>query len=429
MNERLLQFIWQFRYFNQSSLHTTDGKYLQIIHPGNLNRDEGPDFSEARIKIGNTTWVGNIELHINASHWKQHNHSSDKNYDNIILHVVWINDKEISDNNHQPIATLELQSLVPKIMLQRFELLMQTADTIPCAFALPVLNELGWLSWKERLIAERMQQRSNLIMQWLKQCNNNWEEVFWISLCRSFGMKVNADVFEEIARTVTVNLLAKHKNQIHQLEALLLGQAGLLNENFDDDYALMLQREYAFFSKKYGLQPANKQPAFLRMRPSNFPTLRLAQLAMLVHTSNHLFSKIRSAKTGNEIFQWFDVTANDFWNYHYTLKDETAYQPKALGRSFIHHVIINAIIPVLFAYAIHKHENIWKDTSLNWLMELEPERNAITKQWKRYRIINKNALDSQSLIHLTNNYCNKKKCLDCAVGVKLLRVGDQHVNI
>jgi uncharacterized protein DUF2851 len=421
MNERLLQFIWQFRYFNQTSLQTADGKELQIIYPGVLNYNSGPDFSEAKIKINNTIWVGNIELHIYASGWKEHGHSSDKNYDNIILHVVWINDVEIFDNHQQQLATLELQSLVPKIMLQRFAHLMQTTDEIPCAFALPVLNEVGWLSWKERLIAERLTEKSALVLRLLEQCNNNWEETFWISLCRSFGMKVNADVFEDIAKTITVNLLAKHKNSIQQLEALLIGQAGLLNENFEDDYAVMLKKEYAFLSKKYALKPLNKQPDFLRMRPSNFPTLRLAQLAMLIYQSNHLFSKIKSVKNASEIFQWFDVTANDFWNYHYTLKDEAAYLPKNIGKAFIQHIIINAIVPVLFAYGINKNEDAWKEKALNFLIELSPEQNAITKNWKAHQVSNKNALESQALIHLKNNYCDKKKCLDCAVGVKLLK--------
>ena len=421
MNERLLQFVWQFRYYNHSSLHTTDGKSLQIIHPGILNRNSGPDFSEAKIKIDDTTWVGNVELHVCASDWHRHHHSSDKNYSNIILHVVWNNDEAIYDDIGQTLTTLEMQSLVAKVTLQRFEHLMQTADGIPCAFALPVLNEVSWLSWKERLVAERLQQKSGLIIQWLKEYDNNWEEVFWISLSRSFGMKVNAELFEQIAKTIPVNLLAKHKNQIHQLEALLLGQAGLLNEDLEDDYAILLKKEYNFLSKKYGLKAFNKQPDFLRMRPSNFPTLRLAQLAMLVHQSNHLFSKIKSAGKLNEIFKWFDITANDFWHYHYTLTDEAVYKQKSIGRSFIQHIIINAIVPVLFAYALHKNENAWHERSLNWLIELEPELNNITRQWKKYGVDNKNALHSQALIHLKNNYCNKKKCLDCAVGVKLFR--------
>ncbi len=421
MNERLLQFIWQFRYFDQSSLLTYDGQPIQIINPGNLNRDSGPDFSAAKIKIDDTLWVGNVELHVCASHWHNHKHSADTNYSNIILHVVWVNDEDIFDNNHYKIPTLELQSSVTKIMLERFNHLMLTADVIPCAFALPVLNEVAWLSWKEKLIAERLHEKSSLIKQWLALTNNNWEEVFWISLCRSFGMKVNADVFEQIAKTVPVMLLAKHKNQIHQLEALLLGQAGLLDEAFDDDYATMLQKEYLFLSKKYSLHPVNKKPAFLRMRPSNFPTLRLVQLAMLVHQSNHLFSTIKSAKRAADIFRWFDVTANDFWNYHYTLKDETAHHPKTLGKDFIKHIIINTVVPVLFTYGIEKKEDAFKEKALNILMELEPEQNAITTQWKKRGVTNQNALHSQALIFLKNNYCNKKLCLECAVGVKLLK--------
>ncbi|MBV9963918.1 MAG: DUF2851 family protein [Parafilimonas sp.] len=421
MNERLLQFIWQFRYFNQTSLCAVDGRTVQIIHPGILNRNSGPDFSEARIKIDNTTWIGNIELHVYASDWQQHKHSLDKNYDNVILHVVWINDKTILGSNLQPITTLELQSLVPKIILQRFEKLMSSADSIPCDFALPVLDEIAWLAWKERLIAERLTEKSTYIIRWLELTNNNWEEVFWISLCRSFGMKVNADFFEEIAKNISVNLLAKHKNQIHQLEALLLGQAGLLNEKFEDDYAIMLQKEYQFLSKKYSLKANHTQPAFLRMRPSNFPTLRLAQLAMLVFQSNHLFSKIKSAHKVNELFQWFDVTANDFWNYHYTLKDEAAYRSKTIGASFIQLVIINTIAPVLFAYGMNRNEDAWKDKAIDFLTALQPEQNRITKQWKVLGVSNKNALESQALIHLKNNYCNSKNCLSCAVGVKLLR--------
>jgi hypothetical protein len=421
MNERLLQFIWQFKHFNQSSLLTTDGNTLQILNGGSLNRDSGPDFSGAKIKIDDTTWVGNIELHVCASHWHQHKHAGDSNYGNIILHVVWMNDEDIFDSNHNKIPALELQSRVAKITLEHFNRLMQTADTIPCAFALPVLNEVGWLSWKERLIAERLHEKSNLITQWLATCTQNWEEVFWISLCRSFGMKVNADIFEQIAKTIPVTLLSKHKNQIHQLEALLLGQAGLLDEIFEDDYAVMLQKEYRFLSRKYKLQPVNKKPAFLRMRPSNFPTLRLAQLAMLVHQSNHLFSTIRSAKRANDILKCFDVTANDFWNYHYTLKDETAYQPKKPGKDFIRHIIINTIAPVLFTYGVLKNEEPVKEKALDFLMELEPEQNAVIAQWKKHGVTNQNALHSQALIFLTNNYCNKKLCLECAVGVKLLK--------
>ena len=416
-----MQFIWQFQYFNRAFLATTDEQLLQIIHPGFLNKNAGPDFSEAKIKIDNTTWIGNIELHVKSSDWHLHKHAADKNYHNIILHVVWLNDADIKDENNHAMPTLELQSLVAKMLLQKFEILMQSNDFIPCSFALPVLNEMSWLSWKERLIVERLEAKSLLIKEWLHQSNNSWEEVFWRSLARSFGMKVNADSFEAMAKTLSINLLSKHKNQIHQLECLLLGQSGLLDNEFEDDYAIMLQKEYQFLSKKYSLKPINKKPAFLRMRPPNFPTIRLAQLAMLVHQSSHLFSKIKTANTANDVFQWFDVMPNDFWNYHYTLTDEVAYQPKQFGRNFIQHIIINSIAPVFFCYGIIHNEHAWKEKAVNWLMQLLPEENSIIKQWKKYKVEVKNAFDTQALIYLKNNYCDDKKCLQCAVGAKLLK--------
>ncbi len=421
MNERLLQFIWQFQYLNHTSLSTTDEHSLQIIHPGNPNYNAGPDFSEAKIIIDNTTWIGNVELHINASHWLEHNHTKNKNYNNIILHVVWLHDVDIKDANGNNFPTLELQSLVAKVLLQKFERLMNTTEFIPCSFALPVLNDVSWLAWKERLIAERLEIKSASVIQSLQLLNNNWEEVFWQTLTRSFGMKVNADAFEAIAKTLSINILSKHKNQVNQLEALLLGQADLLNVEATDNYAIMLQKEYKFLANKYQLKPIKRSPDFLRMRPNNFPTIRLAQLAMLVHQSSHLFSKIKTTEDRNKIFQWFDLKANDFWNYHYTLTDETVYHPKPLGRLFIQHIIINAIVPVLFAYGLFRNEYAWKDKAVNWLMQLQPEQNIITKQWKLHNVENKNAFDSQSLIHLKNNYCNYKKCLDCAVGTKLLK--------
>lgn len=421
MNERLLQFIWQFQYLNHAFLTTTDGKVLQVIHPGVLNKNGGPDFSEAKIKIDNTTWAGNIELHVKSSQWLQHNHTNDKNYNNVILHVVWLFDKEIKDVNGNNIPTLELQSLVAKITLEKFERLMTTQEFIPCSFSLPVLNNVSWLAWKERLVIERLEKKSELIIHDLQRANDHWEEVFWQSLARSFGMKVNAESFEEIAKTLSVNILSKHKNQVNQLESLLLGQANLLDAISEDTYTIMLQKEYKFLATKYQLKPINRKPDFLRMRPNNFPTLRLAQLAMLINQSSHLFSKIKTAEHCNEIFQWFDITANDFWNYHYTLSDEKSYQPKPLGKTFIQHIIINAIAPVFFAYGLVRNEHVWKDKAVSWLMHLQPEQNTITKQWKLHKVENKTAFDSQALIHLKNNYCNFKKCLDCAVGTKLLR--------
>lgn len=421
MNERLLQFIWQFQYFNKAQLTTVDGTLLTILHPGRLNIDQGPDFSEAKIKLGNTTWVGNIEIHVNASQWNEHKHNGDPNYSNIILHVVWINDVQINDKNGAAFPTLELQPLVPKIMLQHYDQLMQSKGFVPCEDQLPVLSEMGWLAWKERLVAERLERKATVVLELLKQANNHWEEVFWWMLARNFGMKVNAAAFEQMAKSIPVNVLAKHKYQLNQLEAVLFGQSLLLNGHFKEDYPKLLQREYKFLSTKYNLKQINKAPDFLRMRPANFPTVRLAQLAALVFKSTHLFSRVLEIETIEQLYALLDVTANDYWHYHYLFDELTEYKLKNLGQTMMDNIIINTIVPVLFAYGMYHKNQAAKDKAVYYLSGLSAESNAITKQWRSRDVVNKNALDSQALIELKNNYCNEKRCLSCAVGNRLLK--------
>ncbi len=410
MNEQLLQFIWQFQYFNKNNLVTTDGTKLKIIYPGQSNTNQGPDFSAAKIELANTVWAGNIEIHTHASDWHRHKHTEDNNYSNIILHVVWQNDLIVKDLNNYLIPTLQLEPLVPKVMLKQYEHLMHSKGFIPCENYLPVLSEVSWLAWKERLVVERLKRKSEIVLSYFQLSNNNWEEVFWRLLAKNFGMKVNAELFEQIAKTIPVTILAKHKNQINQLEALLLGQAGLLTQYFKEDYPGLLQREYKFLSVKYQLKSTGRTPDFLRMRPANFPTVRLAQLAMLVHTSTHLFSRILEINDINELRKLLDVTANDYWHYHYRFDEETTYKPKVLGRLTIDNIIINTIIPVLFAYGSHCNLHQWKEKCIQYLMQLQPEQNAITKQWKNRHVLNENALDSQALLELKNNYCNLKYC-------------------
>jgi len=420
ISERLLQFIWQFQYFNKNELNTIDGESLQIIYAGNYNTNQGPDFLEAKIKIGNTLWIGNIELHLNANDWFAHQHSGDKNFSNIILHVVWINDAVIKDINGKSLPTLELQPLVSNMGLRKYQQLMQSQGLIPCEKYLPVLSEIGWLSWKERLIVERLQHKSIIVLQHVNQSGQNWEQVFWWLLARNFGMKVNAEIFEEIARGISVTILAKHKNQIHQLEALLLGQAGLLNESFQEDYPKLLLREYRFLQKKYQLIASTIQPAFLRMRPANFPTVRLAQLAMLVNQSTHLFSKIKNTEDVLEVKKLLNVTANDYWHYHYRFNELTDYKPKQFGAQMIDNIIINTVVPVLFAYGIFADEQQWKNKAIRWINEISPEINSTTKAWKKFGVNNNSALESQALLELKKYYCDEKLCLNCAVGNKLL---------
>lgn len=416
MNERLLQFIWQFQYYNKQYLLTDEGEPLQVMHAGIFNRNQGPDFLNAAIKIGSTTWAGNIELHVKASDWNKHRHTSDLNYRNVILHVVWENDLSIEQS-----STLSLKDKIPKILLERYEQLMQDSFKRSCRSFLPAISQIAWFSWKERLVAERLERKSKRVTELVNKTRQHWEEVLWWMIAANFGIKVNSEAFEATAMSIPVNILAKHKNQVIQLEALLLGQTNLLNGEYKDDYPKMLQKEYKFLKNKYSLTSHNILPHFLRMRPANFPTIRLAQLAMLVNHSSHLFSKIKEMETVKEIKELLGVTANDYWHYHYTFDELTAHHPKHLGSQMGDNIIINTIAPVLFAYGSFSGQDVYKDKAVRWLQQVQAERNAITRQWAEAEIPNHSAFDSQALTELTNNYCNYQRCLDCAVGNKILR--------
>lgn len=424
MTERLLQFIWQFQYFNKTELTAITGENIQIVHPGQYNTNQGPDFTDAKIKIDRTTWVGTVELHINSSDWKKHQHQQDKNYQNVILHVVWENDLNINRGANfsaNELHVLELKGRVSKILLKRYEDLMNSSSFIPCEKSIHTVRDLTWKSWKERLLAERLLRKAKTIETYLQQNKYHWEETFWWLLARSFGMKVNAEAFEAVARSIPLNILAKHKQQLQQLEALLLGQAGLLEKKFREDYPRLLQKEYRFLLKKYGLRPSPVPLFFLRMRPGNFPTIRFAQLAMLIHGSAHLFSGIREEVSLQQIRKWFDITANDYWHYHYRFDETSSFKKKNLGHSMINNIIINTIIPVLFAYGNYHNEQKYKDRALQWLEETDAENNSITNGFMSTGIENKSAYDSQALIELKNEYCVKKRCLECAVGNGILK--------
>ncbi len=420
MTEKLLQFIWHLQYFNRSELQTEQGEPLQIIHSGTWNSNQGPDFLSAKIRIGETTWAGNIELHMLTSDWFRHCHQTDSNFQNIILHVVWKND-EPTATSHYYLPVFELQSRVSVLLLQRYEDWMNSVRFVPCEKSLPVVNELTWLKWKERLLVERLQRKSTYILQLYQQNIQHWEETFWWMIARNFGIRVNADAFEAIAHSIPINILTKHKGQIHQLEALLFGQAGLLNARFKEDYPRMLQKEYRFLQKKYRLQKVFVPLKFLRMRPSAFPSVRLAQLTMLIHNATHLFSKIKEIRLLKEVRDLLDITANDYWHYHYRFGELSDYKIKSLGEDMVNNILINTIVPVLYAYGAYHNEDTYKNKALCWLEEIAPENNRITKGWKETGISNHKAYDSQALIELKTQYCDHKRCLECGVGNALLK--------
>ena len=417
MTERLLQYIWQFQYFNKSELQLSSGETLQIIDPGRWNLHQGPDFLEASIKIADTKWIGNVELHVQSSDWFRHAHQHDKNYKNIILHVVWVHDLESHISN---IPLLTLQDKVPKMLLNQYEDWMLNSRFIPCGAQLNTISTLVWVGWKERLLIERLQRKAASIQRCLHACNHHWEEVFWWLLARNFGIKVNAEAFESVAKSLPVNVLARHKIQINQLEALLLGQAGLLQNEFVETYPKMLQKEYLFYKAKYKLHPIREAIHFLRMRPENFPTIRLAQLAMLIHDSSQLFSKVIEMHSIRELKALLNVTANDYWHYHYRLDEPSPYKPKKLGAQMTNNIIINTIVPMVFAFGDLNKKQAYNDKAFHWLEEISAENNSIVERFTKAGITSENALDTQAIHELKGSYCDKRRCLDCAVGNYLL---------
>lgn len=421
MKEDLLQYIWQFQYFNNSELYTSSGEAIRIISTGTHNTNQGTDFVNAKIKIGKTIWAGNVEVHINSSDWDMHHHSGDPNYDNVILHVVWNENAIVKDRVGNSLHTLELKSRVPKLLLERYKMLMESSQFIPCESQLQQVNELTMANWKQRLVAERLIKKSANILAILKETNSHWEETFWWLVAANFGLKVNNDLFQQVAKMLPVSILAKHKNRIQQVEALLFGTTGLLEKEFQEKYPQMLQKEFLFYQKKYKLKIIDGELSFLRMRPANFPTIRLAQLAMLIHESEHLFSKIKSSSSLKDVKKMLQVSANDYWHYHYTFDETSDYKVKTLGKQMIDNIIINTIIPVLFTYGLHHNEQVYKDRAIKWLEEISAEKNSITSGFEKLNFSNKSAFDSQSFIQLKNEYCNKKLCLHCAIGNSLLK--------
>lgn len=420
MNEELLHFIWKFQYLNTSSLTCTTGNEIVILQPGIHNQNQGPDFLDARIQIGDTVWAGHVEMHVFARDWIVHGHTGDENYKNVILHVVWENDEPIRDHRGQWIPTLELKGRVATTMLDRYRHLMELPHHIPCTGHVHRLTHLSLLNWKERLVVERLQEKTKAIQNKLSQSKGHWEEVFWRLTAKNFGVKVNAAVFEMIAETLPVSLLQKHKHNRIQIEALLFGQARLLERPFVDKYPVMLRKEYQFYKKKYGLRPVDGLLQFLRMRPANFPTLRLSQLAGLIFEGERLFSKIRDAKEASEVYQLFNVCANDYWHYHYVFDEESAFLEKNLGKQMIYNLLINTVVPLLYAYGKITGDDAQSEKAIYWLTGLPAENNRVTRAFEAVELENKTAFDSQALYQLKTHYCDVKSCLQCAIGVSIL---------
>jgi hypothetical protein len=419
MQERLLQFIWQFRYFNQKQLLLSNGCLLEVVHPGTLNHNQGPDFQQAMLRIDGMLWAGQVELHIRTSDWYAHAHHHDALYRNVILHVVWEDDV---NNPEDPVPLLILQDRVPKLLLRQYEEWMLSKQFIPCQRQLAGVHQLVFTAWKERLLVERLQRKTEQVLSFLGQTRHHWEETCWWLLARNFGMKINADAFELIARSLPAALVQRHRKNLVQLEALLLGQAGLLNKTFHHAYPCLLKREYEFYRTKYGLRAIHLPVYFLRMRPPAFPTVRLAQLAMLIHSTERLFQLILETENLEQLRLLLNVTASPYWDDHYTMEETAPPRAKHLGEQFTDNLLVNTVVPLVFAYGCWKKEQLYKDRAIQWLQQMPAEQNSIIKSFRLMGAVCEHAFESQALLELKSQYCDRKRCLDCAVGNSLINL-------
>ena len=425
ITEDFLHYLWKFRLFERRALQTTAGDEIEIFSAGIHNTHAGPDFQNARIRIGDTTWAGNIELHINASDWNKHNHTVDGAYNNVILHVVYHNDAVITLPDGRILPTFELKDRIPDELYGRYhQLIYGEKMIIPCEANIGKVDDFTLRTWLTRVLVERLEKKSATVIQALAVNNGDWEETFYQFLAANFGFKINALPFELLARSLPQKILAKHKNNPRQIEALIFGQSGMLDDDFEDEYPKQLKEEYIFLQKKYKLIPIEKYLwKYLRLRPQNFPTVRLAQFAALIVNSIHLFSKvleIRSVSGLRELFTGINV--NRYWDDRYVFDKPAAPSPKNMGESSVNILLLNTFALFLFSYGKYNQQQHYIDRCLKLLEELPAERNSIIEDFSALGVKASTAFETQALLELRNNFCNFKRCLQCSVGNKILKL-------
>lgn len=421
--EDFLHYVWKFRLFDKTDLKTVDGESIEIYSAGLHNTDSGPDFHNARLRIGDTTWAGNVEVHVPSSDWRKHNHTTDNAYNNVILHVVYRDDEPVILPNGRRLPTLELENRISPELYNKFHSLVYGSQTIiPCEGSIGTVDDLTIRTWLTRVLIERLETRAETVIHALNVNRGDWEETFYQFLAANFGFKTNAVPFELLAKSLPQNILAKHKNNPLQIEALLFGQAGFLEGDVVDDYPKSLKKEYDFLCKKYSLTPIeNHLWKFLRMRPQNFPTIRLAQFAALIVRSNHLFSKIldiREVKALRDLFT--EINVNPYWETHYRFDVPSKPQAKNLGAASVDVLLLNTLALFLFSYGKHLQLEYYISRSMKLLENLPAENNNIINDFDVLGVKAKTAFDSQALLELRKNYCNFKKCLQCGIGNKIL---------
>lgn len=419
MNEAFLHFIWKNQLFPTTALVTSEGERIDVRHPGIHNRDAGPDFFDARVRIGQTLWAGNVEIHYAASEWYNHGHDGDPNYANVILHVVVNNDRLVM-LGRSPVPTMTLQ--IDEELLVRYQNLMNSGDWIACQGVVRNFEPYRLKFFLSRLMVERLQHKTDSIKKALNDTCSDWSESFYRIMARAFGFRVNSEPMEQLARALPQKILAHHQSSLMQIEALLFGQAGFLGEElFGDAYYLRLRDEYRFLAGKYNLKPLPKHRwKFLRMRPVNFPTIRLAQFAQLIFQSKGLFSATLEAANIADLSSLYSVSVSDYWETHYDFNKPSPKKSKRLGKVAFESIVINVVVPFYFQFGESQNKLSLKEKALSLLEQLPPEDNTIIRHWSAAGIVADTAHETQALMYLKSNYCDRHRCLDCQVGHNLI---------
>lgn len=425
MTEDFLQFIWRYGLFNRDSLFTCRREKVEVIKLGEFNSDSGPDFLNALLKIGNTKWAGNVEIHLKSSDWYKHGHHKDSAYRNVILQVVWENDREVVTDNGEPVSTVQVN--FDGRYYSAYKGLMASPGWIPCFRTITRLNPLLFESWISSLAVERLQQKKETVMAVLKQNCNNWDEAFYIFLARSFGAGVNSLPFEMLARSLPLTILERHKGNIFQIRALLLGQAGFPGTYNDPASTRDLIAEFEYLQIKYGLKPIEKHIwKFMRTRPANFPDVRIEQFALLINKRPRLLQAVIECRNRDDIFSLFNIIRGSVSKKSLMIKGEKAYQKACQsrlptpGKPFIDNLIINCAVPFLYIYGQETGKTNLSQIATDILNTMAPEKNRITKNWEKLGVTAENAFHSQGLIQITSEYCLKKRCLACSTGNRLI---------
>ncbi|SHL09396.1 DUF2851 family protein [Xylanibacter ruminicola] len=428
--EQLLHYVWKHKLYPLKELKTSDGQQVEVIDPGLHNRNAGPDFFNAKIRIGTTMWVGNVEIHDKASDWYQHGHDKDSHYDNVVLHVAGLLDTEVMKSNGQYVPQMLLS--VPDDVMQHYDELQKTDEYPPCYKVIPDLSSLIIHSWMAALQTERLEQKTEAIRKRAEMCNGSWEDAYFVTLARNYGFGINGDVFEQWAYNMPLSAVAHHRDDLFQIEAIFMGQAGLLEldsipeyyqkEALNDGYFAKLRNEYQYLAHKFSMKPIDfKLWRFLRLRPQNFPHIRISQLANLYYQQKAGLSQLVECDTLDELKSVLSSQVTPYWETHYTFGSTSSKNEKHLSYGSLNLLMINTAIPMLFAYGRHTTKEVLCDRAFDFLEQIKAENNYIIRMWQQVGLPVKTAGDSQALIQLKKEYCDKKDCLRCRFGYEYLK--------